>query len=92
MANKYTDVELLYKEADKLRKDAYDKYKQALEGKLIVPEVSQDYLVAKTHNILQVAFAIEAYSMWIQGKPLEINFEEVQIYIQLIKLVRNRLP
>ena len=92
MANKYKEVELLYREADEIRKDAHDKWKQALEGKLTVPGVSQDYLMAKTRVLMEIAFAIENYSMWIQGKPLEINLEEVGRYRELTKIVKELLP
>jgi len=85
MANKYKEVELLHREADELRKDAHDKWKKALGGKLTVPGVSQDYL-------MEVAFAIEDYSMWIQGKPLEVDFEKVGRYRELIKVVKRLLP
>jgi len=92
MANKYKEVELLYREADELRKDAHDKWGKALGGKLTVPGVSQDYLMAKTRVLMEVAFAIEDYSMRIQGKPLEVNLEEVRRYRELIKIVKGLLP
>lgn len=90
--NKYKEVELLYREADELRKDAHNKWEEARAGKLTVLGVSQDYLMAKTRALMEIAFAIEDYSMWIQGKPLQINPDEVKIYRQLIQLVRKSLP
>jgi hypothetical protein len=86
------DVGLLYKEADEFRRDAYNKWKQALEGQVTIPGVSQDYLLSKTRLLREIAFAIEDYAMWIQGKPLEMNLDEVKAYRQLIKMIQETMP
>jgi hypothetical protein len=88
----YTEVQSLYNAAIQLRRDAHEKHEQALQGKLAATGLRREYLVAKTHNLLQMAFAVETYTMWVQGNPPEITHKEVQTYLKLIEAIRNRLP
>ncbi len=85
------ELDSLHNEADKLRKDAHHVYTQALSGKLSKPGTSQDYLMTLSRILLEVAFAIEEYSMRIQGKHKEWNIEEIKNYRELIQRVRSML-
>jgi hypothetical protein len=88
----YGDVELLYKEAEALRKDVHNKYHLVIAGEYIIMGVSQDYLITNIQMLMQVTSLIEKYFVKIQMKPLEINSDEIKIYKDLIKAIKLVLP
>ena len=90
--NKGKEIELLYREADSLRKDAHKKYKQVSSLEITSTKLSQDELIAKTRFLMRIAFDIEKYSMWIQGKYHMVTVDEIKAYRRLIELVRQALP
>jgi hypothetical protein len=64
-------IELLYKEADMLRKEALGKWRTALSGKKPLSNISQAYQISICRILVEIALNIEDYSMHIQGKPTE---------------------
>ncbi|MFC1903749.1 hypothetical protein ACFLW9_02580 [Chloroflexota bacterium] len=88
---KGNEIELLYREADAFRKEAHDKWLKSLSGKYTISNRSQDYVIIKTGLIMDLAFDIEKYSMLIQGRPFDIDPDEVRANLELIKLLRSMM-
>ncbi len=85
-------IESLHLEANRLRKDVNNRWQQILAGKVSVPELNQNYLVAKVSFLTEIARFLDTYSMWIKGKSLQIDDDEVQRYQKLIEWVRKMMP
>jgi len=90
--SKGKEIELLSQEANKLRKDAHERWKQTLSGKITSTEFSQDELRVKAYLLMQVAFQIEIYADSIPGKYREVNVDEVIAYRKIAVWVRQLLP
>jgi hypothetical protein len=82
-------IEMLYKEADVLRKEALEKWHTALSGKKPLSNISQPYQISISRILVDIALNIEDYSMHIQGKPMEWHEGEIEKYRRLIQEVKK---
>ncbi len=87
--NEEKQIEALNKEAERLRKDAHEQLKLARNGKLTAPKISQDYLIAQTRLLMDIASDIEGYTMSIQ--PIAVDIGEIKFYRDMISKLRRYL-